>query len=198
MAYSGGKVAANNWNDLGVYEMMGIQDHWLLGVRRVHSPHRDCRSIPATDIDLLVLHGISLPPGEFGGPYIEQFFCNQLNTRVHPYFRDLSHFRVSAHVVVYRSGEPVQFVPFDKRAWHAGESEYQGRVSCNDFSIGIELEGVDDLPYAKPQYFTLAQITVTLLRNYPCMRPERIVAHSDISPGRKDWTTFRSLLRKSS
>ena len=85
--------------------MMEIEDHWLIGVRRVYSPHQDCRSIPATDIDLLVLHGISLPPGEFGGPYIEQFFCNQLDARVHPYFRDISHLRVSAHVVVYRSGE---------------------------------------------------------------------------------------------
>jgi N-acetyl-anhydromuramoyl-L-alanine amidase len=183
--------------------MMGIEGHWLIGVRRVYSPHQDCRSISATDIDLLVLHGISLPPGEFGGPYIEQFFCNQLDARVHPFFRDISHLRVSAHVVVYRSGEAVQFVSFDKSAWHAGESEYQGRVGCNEFSIGIELEGVDHLPYTEPQYFTLAQITVTLLRKYPLIRPERIVAHSDISPGRKsdpgpsfDWTMFRSLLRE--
>jgi len=184
-------------------ETIGIEGHWLTGVRRSHSPNQDSRPVPATEIDLLVIHGISLPPGNFGGPYIEQFFCNQLNPGAHPYFGNISHLRLSAHLVIYRSGETVQFVPFDKRAWHAGESQYLGRTGCNDFSLGIELEGADDIPYSDAQYLNLAEITETLFRHYPRVCPGRIVAHSDVSPGRKtdpgpsfDWSRYRSLLRK--
>jgi len=171
--------------------------------RRTHSPNQDARPIPASEIDLLVIHSISLPPGAFGGAYIEKFFCNQLDRDAHPYFREISDLRVSAHLLIYRSGERVQFVPFDQRAWHAGESQYQGRSSCNDFSVGIELEGTDQTPYTDTQYVKLVEVTQSLFRSYPRLLPERIVGHGDIAPGRKtdpgasfDWTRYRSLLQR--
>jgi N-acetyl-anhydromuramoyl-L-alanine amidase len=180
---------------------VGIEGHWLMGARRAHSPNQDLRPIPNTEIDLVIIHGISLPPGNFGGRYIEQFFCNKLKPSGHSFFRQICRLRVSAHVLIYRSGEIVQFVPFDKRAWHAGESQYQDRNSCNDFSIGLELEGTDNLPYTDEQYLKLAEITKSLLEHYPRLDPKRIVAHSDVSPGRKtdpgpsfDWIRYRSLL----
>ena len=180
----------------------GIESHWLVGARRSHSPNQDARPIPASEIDLLIIHGISLPPGNFGGAYIEQFFCNQLDRSAHHYFQKIVHLRVSAHLLIYRSGETVQFVPFDQSAWHAGESEYQGRSSCNDFSLGIELEGTDKIPYADAQYLKLAEITEILFRTYLRLRPERIVGHSDVAAARKtdpgasfDWAQYRSLLR---
>jgi N-acetyl-anhydromuramoyl-L-alanine amidase len=179
----------------------GIESHWLMGARRLYSPNQDARPIPASGIDPLVIHGISLPPGSFGGAYIQQFFCNQLDLSAHDYFQEIFHLHVSPHLLIYRSGEMVQFVPFDKKAWHAGESRYQGRSSCNDFSIGIELEGTNEIPYTDTQYLKLAEITQSLLRTYPRMRPESIVGHSDIAPARKtdpgssfDWTKYRSLL----
>ena len=180
----------------------GIESHWLIGARRSRSPNQDARPIPASEIDLLVIHGISLPPGSFGGAYIEQFFCNQLDRTAHHYFQEIFHLRVSAHLLINRLGETVQFVSFDRRAWHAGESRYQGRNSCNDFSLGIELEGTDETPYTDAQYLKLAEIAQTLFRTYPRLCPERIVGHSDIAPARKtdpgssfDWTKYRSLLR---
>ncbi len=185
-------------------EDAGIEGHWLLGVRRCPSPNQDSRPIPVTEMGLIIIHGISLPPGDFGGAYIEKFFCNRLNPHSHAYFATISQLRVSAHVLIYRSGEAVQFVPFDMKAWHAGESQYEGRSSCNDFSIGIELEGTDDIPYTDAQYLQLAKITRMLIRYYPRLRPERIVPHSDVSPGRKtdpgpsfDWVRCRSLLEES-
>ncbi len=181
---------------------IGIQSHWLIGVRRAHSPNQDVRPIPASEIDLLVIHSISLPPGSFGGAYIEQFFSNQLDPNAHPYFQEISHLRVSAHLLIYRSGERVQFVSFDQRAWHAGESQYRGRSSCNDFSLGIELEGTDKTSYTDTQYVKLAEVTQSLFRSYPRLLPERIVGHADIAAGRKtdpgpsfDWTRYRSLLQ---
>jgi len=160
------------------------------------------RPIPASEIDLLVIHSISLPPGSFGGAYIEQFFSNQLDPNAHPYFQEISHLRVSAHLLIYRSGERVQFVSFDQRAWHAGESQYRGRSSCNDFSLGIELEGTDKTSYTDTQYVKLAEVTQSLFRSYPRLLPERIVGHADIAAGRKtdpgpsfDWTRYRSLLQ---
>jgi AmpD protein len=131
--------------------------------RNTRSPNQGVRPIPASEIDLLVIHGISLP-GSFGGAYIERFFCNQLDPDAHPYFQEISHLRVSAHLLFYRSGETVQFVSFDQRAWHAGESQYQGRSSCNDFSLGIELEGTDKTPYTDIQYVKLAEITQCLFK----------------------------------
>ena len=181
---------------------LGIESHWLIGARHAHSPNQDARPIAASEIDLLVIHSISLPPGSFGGAYIEQFFCNQLDPDAHPYFQEVSHLRVSAHLLIYRSGETAQFVPFDQRAWHAGESQYQGPSSCNDFSLGIELEGTDETPYTDPQYVKLAEVTQSLFGSYPRLLPERIVGHGDIAPGRKTdpgpsfaWTRYHSLLR---
>ena len=120
-----------------------IVNGWLQGVRRVPSPNCDARPAGA-DIDLLVVHGISLPPGEYGGEWIDAFFTNCLDPDAHPYFRSICTLRVSAHLLIGRDGKLTQYVPFDKRAWHAGESEFDGRTACNDFSIGVELEGCDD------------------------------------------------------
>jgi len=152
-------------------------------------------------IDLLVIHSISLPPGEFGGPYIEQFFTNQLAPEGHPYFKEIAPLRVSAHLLIRRDGALIQFVPFDKRAWHAGTSCFGGEHACNDFSIGIELEGTDDQPYTRVQYQHLAEISRLLMRHYPEITRERIVGHADIAPQRKtdpgpafDWPGFRRLL----
>jgi N-acetyl-anhydromuramoyl-L-alanine amidase len=187
---------------MGMMAKIGIENHWLIGARCAHSPNQDVRPIPASEIDLLVIHSISLPPGSFGGTYIEQFFRNQLDPDAHPYFQEISHLRVSAHLLIYRTGETVQFVPFDQRAWHAGESQYQGRSNCNDFSLGIELEGTDRTPYTDNQYAKLAEVTQSLFRSYPRLLPARIVGHSDIAPGRKtdpgpsfDWTSYRLLLQ---
>jgi AmpD protein len=173
-----------------------IRDGWLLGVRHLPSPN--CNDRPAgTCIDLLVIHNISLPPGEFGGGSVEQLFCNTLDCSSHPWFAQLLGLRVSAHLLIDRHGEPTQFVPFHRRAWHAGVSRHGEREGCNDFSIGIELEGTDTLPYTDAQYACLVALTRTLLREYPGLRAERIVGHSDISPGRKtdpgeafDWERY--------
>lgn len=153
------------------------------------------------EIDLLVIHGISLPPGEFGGPFIAALFTNTLDPADHPYFQEISALRVSSHVLIRRTGEIIQFVPFNKRAWHAGGSWFQGRDNCNDFSIGIELEGTDVDPYEEVQYQQLAKLTRVICENYPAITLDRIVGHSDIAPSRKtdpgvafDWDYFRGLL----
>lgn len=148
------------------------------------SPNQDER--PAGDEpELLIIHGISLPPGEFGGPHIEALFCNRLNADEHPYFREIDGLRVSSHLLIRRDGEVVQFVPFGRRAWHAGDSTFRGRTCCNDFSIGIELEGTDDLPYTDEQYENLAAVTVAIMAAYPRITPRSLAGHCDISPGRK-------------
>ena len=154
-------------------------------------------------ISLLVVHNISLPPGQFGGGYIEALFCNRLDPEGHPYFREIHHLRVSAHLLIDRAGRITQFVPFDRRAWHAGVSNYRGVERCNDFAVGVELEGVDDLPYTDKQYDTLAAVARTLIAEYPQLDTQRIVGHSDIAPGRKtdpgsafDWLRLRALLRR--
>lgn len=164
--------------------MESIEHGWLTGVRHAPSPNFDRRPV-GTTIDLLVIHNISLPPGEFGASYIEQFFCNQLNCDLHPYFQMLADVRVSAHCLINREGEVIQFVSFDDRAWHAGESSFAGREPCNDFSIGIELEGTDDQDYAAAQYQSLVNVTQTIMRYYPDINKQRIVGHSDIAPLRK-------------
>lgn len=174
----------------------------LIGACQVLSPHFDERPAGALP-ELLVVHGISLPPGEFGGPWIDRLFTGTLPAAAHPYFRDIAGQRVSAHVLIRRDGAIVQYVPFGQRAWHAGKSEYRGRSACNDFSIGIELEGTDDTPYTDAQYEALAALTAALLATYATLSAEASVAHSDIAPGRKsdpgpafDWPRFRALLAR--
>ena len=172
----------------------------LTGVRQVLSPHCDAR--PAgTVAELLVVHGISLPPGEFGGPWIDRLFTGTLPPEAHPFFRELAGARLSAHALVRRDGAIVQYVPFGERAWHAGASQYRGRSTCNDFSVGVELEGTDDTPYTEAQYQQLAALAAALLAAYASLSAEHIVGHSDIAPGRKtdpgaafDWPRFRALL----
>jgi AmpD protein len=157
---------------------------WIEGVRRVASPNYDERPCGA-ELGLIVVHGISLPPGEFGNGWIDRFFCNDLPPAAHPYFATICDAAVSAHVLIARDGTPTQYVPFDRRAWHAGRSEYCGRTACNDFSVGIELEGTDDLAYASEQYRALAELIVALRRSYPSLAGAEVVGHSDIAPGRK-------------
>ncbi len=148
------------------------------------SPHHDDR--PAgTAIDMIVIHGISLPPGQFGGKAVEAFFAGTLDQTEHPYFATINHLRVSSHLFIRRTGEIIQFVPFHKRAWHAGESFYQGKSHCNDFSVGIELEGTDEVPYEQAQYQQLCAAIASLRQAYPAISGDRIVGHSDIAPGRK-------------
>lgn len=180
--------------------MLEIDDGMLRGGRYVASPNWDERPAGAA-IDLLVIHGISLPPGKFGGPYIDALFTNVLNPREHPYFEQIHNMRVSAHALIHRDGDVVQYVPFNKRAWHAGKSCFKGRETCNDFSIGIELEGADDCAYEDAQYRVLATLSAALMRAYPGITAARIAGHSDIAPGRKtdpgpcfDWPRFFALL----
>jgi N-acetyl-anhydromuramoyl-L-alanine amidase len=168
------------------------------GARYIASPNCDDRP-PGCAVDLLVIHHISLPPGEFGGPGILQFFTNALDPAAHPYFESLAGTRVSAHFLIRRDGKLLQFVPCTRRAWHAGESSWKGRNRCNDFSIGIELEGTGEAPFTTPQYRRLAALTRALQLRYPI---RDIVGHSDIAPGRKtdpgphfDWARYRRLIR---
>lgn len=148
------------------------------------SPNQDDR--PDNDEpSLIVIHGISLPPGEFGGPYIEQFFINCLDVHGHPYFAGICDRHVSAHLLIRRAGTVIQFVPFGRRAWHAGESRFRGRHRCNDFSIGIELEGEDETPYEDAQYEVLAGIIETLIDTYSQLSIRTIAGHCDIAPHRK-------------
>ncbi|MBF2760130.1 MAG: 1,6-anhydro-N-acetylmuramyl-L-alanine amidase AmpD [Ectothiorhodospiraceae bacterium AqS1] len=174
---------------------------WVRGARYAPSPNFDSRP-PDCAPDLIVVHGISLPPGEFGGPWIESFFCNRLDAAEHEFFSTISDLRVSAHLLVRRAGDAVQFVALSRRAWHAGESCWQGRRKCNDFSIGIELEGSDFVPYTPAQYDTLALLCRLSIHRWPAISAERIVGHSDIAPGRKtdpgpafEWDRLRARLR---
>ncbi len=159
-------------------------DHWLNEVQRIPSPFYDERP-DSKDISLLVIHNISLPPGQFGGPYIEQLFTGKLNPTDHPFFKKIYTFRVSAHCLVRRDGSVIQFVPFNARAWHAGVSSFAGRARCNDFSIGIELEGTDFTAYTQKQYETLATLTHLLQLAYPLIIDQRITGHQFIAPLRK-------------
>jgi len=180
----------------------------LIGARQVLSPHADERP-PGEQPSLLVVHGISLPAGEFGGPWIDRLFCGNLGSNLtagggggaHPDFAEIAGLRVSAHAVIRRAGEITQYVPFGARAWHAGESSYQGRAACNDYSVGIELEGADLTAYTDAQYHSLAQLIRALCAAYPTLSTERLVGHSDIAPGRKtdpgpafDWPRLRAML----
>jgi AmpD protein len=173
----------------------------LAGAQQVDSPNCDDRP-PGCQPDLIVVHGISLPPGEFGGPWVDALFTNSLPPDGHPYFGQLAALRVSAHLFVRRNGALVQYVPFHRRAWHAGQSQWRGRERCNDYSIGIELEGTDTVAYGRAQYATLAAVVAELCRGYAALSPERVVGHSDVAPGRKtdpgiafDWPLLRTLVR---
>lgn len=164
------------------------------------SPHCDERPQP-DEISLLVIHCISLPEGKYGTPYVRQLFMGELKTDAHPDFSILKGLRVSAHCVIRRDGTLEQYVPFDKRAWHAGRSRYCGRRRCNDFSIGIELEGTDNSAYTQSQYEQLIAVTKALIARYPKLNRRRIVGHQDIAPGRKtdpgsefDWRTYLDAL----
>ena len=183
-----------------VQSPFSLADGWLSPATRLPSPHHNAR--PQGDVSLLVIHGISLPPGEFGGPWIGDLFLGRLDPEAHPYFAGIASLQVSAHCLIRRDGELVQFVSFDERAWHAGVSEFAGRAACNDFSIGIELEGTDTSGYTEAQYRKLAAVSRCLMHHYPDITPERIVGHSDIAPGRKtdpgtgfDWALYRAMLR---
>jgi AmpD protein len=162
---------------------MKIIEHRIDSALQISSPN--CSERPGDEISLLVIHNISLPPGEFGGPYINQLFCNQLDCSQHEFFAGLEGLKVSSHLLIRRDGELVQFVPFNMMAWHAGISDFQGRQACNEFSIGIELEGSDFENFTDAQYACLIKVTDLLLQTYPQMAIERIVGHSDIAPNRK-------------
>ena len=168
----------------------------IQGASYVASPNCDARPEGAP-IDTLVIHSISLPPGRFGGRGIEQLFCNTLNPDDHPYYREIQNLKVSTHVLIRRNGQLVQFVPLHQRAWHAGLSYCEGRSRINDFSIGVELEGADNLPFEEAQYESLTKLTRVLRQAYPAITPERIYGHCDIAPGRKtdpgptfDWKRY--------
>ncbi|MFO1314548.1 MAG: 1,6-anhydro-N-acetylmuramyl-L-alanine amidase AmpD [Burkholderiales bacterium] len=156
-------------------------DGWVAAAARIDSPNRDARP-DASPPTLVVIHGISLPPGEFGGDAIVRLFTNTLDPAAHPYYATIAAFRVSAHFLIRRDGTLVQFVSCAERAWHAGVSSWRGRARCNDYSIGIELEGTDDRPYTARQYATLAALLTALRRRYPL---EAAVGHSDVAPDRK-------------
>ena len=164
------------------------------------SPNYDDRP-DKKDISLLVIHNISLPPGQYGGCFVDDLFQNQLECQAHPYFKQLEGLKVSSHLLIDRQGEVTQYVPFHKRAWHAGESCYEGRETCNDYSIGIELEGTDHESFTDAQYRQLSGVIEVLLANYPSLSAKRIVGHSDIAPGRKtdpgeyfDWKRLKKAL----
>ena len=173
---------------------------WLDGMRRVSSPNCDERPADC-EPELIVVHSISLPEGDFGTPHVEALFCNRLDVAAHPSFHEIAPLRVSAHALIQRDGELTQFVPFTKRAWHAGVSHFQGRDCCNDFSIGIELEGCDWQPFEDCQYRRLASLVRVLMEAWPAIDAERLVGHCDIAPGRKtdpgphfDWLKLKNLL----
>ena len=180
-----------------------IDNNCLLQATQLYSPNKNSR--PAgTDIRLIVIHAISLPPDQFGGHWIDDFFLNQLDPNQHPYFKEICTLKVSSHLLIRRDGQVTQYVPFDERAWHAGVSSYAGVENCNDYSIGIELEGADHIPYTEEQYTSLMQCCQTLIQHYPALTKQTIVGHCDISPGRKtdpgksfDWLKFNALLSSS-
>lgn len=182
--------------------MFSLSDHWIDQARRVPSPNYNERPEDAA-VSLLVVHGISLPPDEFGGPWIDDFFSNRLDASAHPYFATIAGLQVSSHFLIRRDGELVQYVACNARAWHAGRSNWCGREGCNDFSIGIELEGSDHVPYAEKQYTVLSDLVQVLQQHYPQIG-DNIVGHEHIAPGRKtdpgpafDWSRLpQSVLTK--
>lgn len=177
------------------------KEGWYQPARRVLSPYFDVRSEP-NDVSLLVVHNISLPPGQFGGPYIEQLFTGCLDAEEHPFFAKVAPLRVSAHCLIRRCGEVVQFVSFHHRAWHAGISSFAGRDKCNDYSIGVELEGSEWVSYTEAQYQALVTLTKAIQSRYPAIEKNRVTGHQYIAPLRKsdpgltfDWPYYRGLLK---
>ncbi len=177
------------------------QGEWLEGVRKLISPNCDRRP-DGVEIDLLVIHSISLPPDEFGGNYIDQLFTNSLDPEQHPHFKEIASLRVSAHIMINREGLITQYVPFTRRAWHAGESEYEDRANCNDYSIGIELEGCDNKDFTPVQYEALVKITNSITKFWPKINKDRITGHCHIAPDRKtdpgpmfNWDEYYSSLK---
>lgn len=179
----------------------GTEAGWLIGLRQCRTPNFNER--PAgTEVDALIIHNISLPPGQFGGGNVERFFLNQLPADEHPFFAEIAGVEVSAHFLIERCGRVTQFVSCDKRAWHAGRSQFQGRDNVNDFSIGIELEGTDTEAYTEAQYANVVALSLRLQRTYPAITAGRITGHSDIAPGRKtdpgpafDWARYLEQLK---
>jgi len=179
---------------------VSLADGWLSCAKKIPSPNFNQRP-DSSDISLLVIHNISLPPEQFGNGCVEAFFCNRLEKHRHPYFKTIAGLAVSSHFLITRIGELIQFVSTEQRAWHAGKSTFEGHDNCNDFSIGVELEGADTLPYSPEQYSALANLIELLLKSYPRITNNRIVGHSDISPGRKtdpgpafDWQKIRGMI----
>ena len=169
---------------MAVMSCWQVAEHRLPGARRCESPNQDERP-PGMLPELIVIHGISLPPGQFGTGRVDHLFCNQIDPDRDPDLAELCDFRVSSHLLIDRAGEVTQYVPFDRRAWHAGLSCWRGREGCNDFSIGIELEGTDDTPYTAAQYRGLSAVIRALWAAYPSLSKDAVVGHCDIAPGRK-------------
>jgi len=177
-------ITALNNASLNINKTSGL----LLGARQLCSPYCDARPLNGEgqlDLDLIVIHAISLPPRDYGHNFIDDLFCGRLDESAHSYFKDIAHLSVSSHLLVDRLGNITQYVPFHCRAWHAGVSIYKGRENCNDFSIGIELEGCDEDEFTEKQYQSLNRVLNSLLSTYPSLSAERITGHSDIAPGRK-------------
>ncbi|MDF1821574.1 MAG: 1,6-anhydro-N-acetylmuramyl-L-alanine amidase AmpD [Alcanivoracaceae bacterium] len=164
--------------------VLTMREHWVEQARKVPSPNFGERPAGA-GVSLLVIHNISLPPGEFGGPYIDAFFCNRLEPSDHPYFEEIAGMQVSSHFLIRRDGELVQYVACDKRAWHAGRSCWRDQEECNDFSVGIELEGTDHEAYTDAQYAVLVDLVTLLRAEYPEIAEDALTGHADIAPGRK-------------
>lgn len=180
---------------------MNIKKHLIENIKFLQSPNFDIRP-KKIDISLIVIHSISLPPTIFGNEYVENFFLNKLEIADNEYINSIKDMKVSSHIYIKRTGEIIQFVPFDKRAWHAGESSYKNVENCNDYSIGIELEGCEDISFEDIQYNKLSEIIDCLIQNYPNINSERIVSHSEIAPGRKsdpgplfDWKRLKSMIK---
>lgn len=180
---------------------MNIKKHLIENIKFLQSPNFDIRP-KKIDISLIVIHSISLPPTIFGNEYVENFFLNKLEIVDNEYINSIKDMKVSSHIYIKRTGEIIQFVPFDKRAWHAGESSYKNVKNCNDYSIGIELEGCEDISFEDIQYNKLSEIIDCLIQNYPNINSERIVSHSEIAPGRKsdpgplfDWKRLKSMIK---
>ena len=163
---------------------MLIEDHLLKSAKQIQSPNYSER-LNEDDINLIVIHSISLPPGKYNNSYIEDFFCNKLSVNENKYFESISDLKVSSHILIKRDGKIIQFVPFNKKAWHAGESVFKGRLNCNEFSIGIELEGCEEDDFTQNQYRNLVNICLTVFKYYPEITRQNVVGHSEIAPGRK-------------